>query len=76
MAREGFSHRRTTTKQKRSLFATETIRAIVNFHLDTIVYQQRFPSIKPVNIFNRDQVPMGLAASCSTTIDEKNKDVI
>ena len=34
------------------------------------------PEVFSNQVFNRDQVPMALADSYSTTIDEKNKDVI
>ena len=76
MAREGFSHRRTTTKKKKNLSSAETITAITKFFLDTRVFQQTILDIAPTNVYNRDQVPMALADSYSTTIDDKNKDVI
>ena len=59
-----------------NLNATETIEAIKQFFLDTRVFQQSFPDITPLGVFNRDQVPMALSSSCSTTIDEKNNDII
>ena len=34
------------------------------------------PGITYERVFNRDQVPIALASSYSTTIDEKNKEVI
>ena len=76
MAREGFSHRRTTTKKKKNLSSAETITAITKFFLDTRVFQQSVPDIAPTNVYNCDQVHMALADSYSTTIDDKNKDVI
>ena len=76
MEREGFSFRRTTTKKKMNLNAVATINAITNFFLDTRVFQETVPNITPLAVFNRDQVPMALASSCSITIDDKNKDII
>ena len=34
------------------------------------------PDLKLVHVYNRDQVPMALASSYSSTIDDTNKDVI
>ena len=76
MEREGFSYRRTTTKKKKNLSSEETISIIKKFFLDTRVFQLSVPSILPFSVFNRDQVPMALADSYSTTIDERNKDII
>ena len=76
MAREGFAYRRTTTRKKKTMTKEEIIEAITTFFLDTRVFQLRNPRIAPENVFNRDQVPMALAASYATTIDDKNKDVI
>ena len=76
MERQGFSHRRTTTKKKKNLSASESIEAITKFYLDTRVFQQTVPSLPETRVFNRDQVPMALASSYSSTIDEKNKAVI
>ena len=76
MAREGFAYRRTTTKKKKNRTEEEIIEAITEFFLDARVFQLRNPGIAPVNVFNRDQVPMALAASFATTIDDKNRDVI
>ena len=76
MQREGFSHRRTTTKKKKNLSHKETISAISKFLLDTRVFQLSVPGINETQVFNRDQVPMALADSHSSTIDDKNKDVI
>ena len=76
MKREGFSLRRTTTKKKKNLSSEETVDALKTFLLDTRVFQKQNPNIKTVHVFNRDQVPIALAASCSSTIDDKCKDVI
>ena len=76
MSRERFAYRKTTTKKKKNLSAEETITEIIKFLLDTRVFQLSASNIKPVSVFNRDQVPMALAASYSTTIDDKNMDVI
>ena len=76
MAREGFSHRRTTTRKKKNLTESECIAAVSKFHLDTRVFQLSVSDIPETQVFNRDQVPMALADSYSSTIDEKNKDVI
>ena len=76
MERQGFSHRRSTTKKKKNLSAGESIEAITKFYLDTRVFQQTVPSLPETRVFNRDQVPMALARSYASTIDEKNKAVI
>ena len=76
MDREGFSHRRNTTRKKKNLSSEETVAALTNFFLDTRVFQLSLPSLKPLNVYNRDQVPIALAASYSKSIDEKNKAVI
>ena len=76
MKRERFAYRRTTTKKKKNMTEEEIIAAITEFFLNTRVFQLRNPDITPFNVFNRDQVPMALASSYSTTIDDKNKDVI
>ena len=76
MRREGFSYRRTTTKKKKNLSAEETIAAITGFFLETRVLQRRLSGVTPNMVFNRDQVPIALAASHSTTIDDVNRDVI
>ena len=76
MEREGFSHRRTTTKKKKNLSSEDTVAAITKFFLDTRVLQSQLPDLNQERVFNRDQVPMALASSYSTTIDEKNKEVI
>ena len=76
MARERFTYRRTTTKKRKNLNADETFSAITEFFLDTRLFQRSAPQIQPVHVFNRDQVPMALAASYSTTIDVKNREVI
>ena len=76
MKREGFSHRRTTTKKKKNLSSRETIEVITGFFLNTRVFQRHHPNIPPEHVFNRDQVPMALAASYSSTIDDTNKEVI
>ena len=76
MEREHFAHRRTTTKKRKNMSAADTINSITNFFLDTRVFQHRFPNIRPTNVFNRDEVPMALASAYSSTIDDKNKDVI
>ena len=76
MQREGFSYRRTTTKKRKNLSASESIKAISQFLLDTRVFQLTALEISPMQVFNRDQVPMALADSYSKTIDEKNKEVI
>ena len=76
MEREGFSYRRTTTKKRKNLSASDSIEAITQFLLDTRVFQLTAPKISPKQVFNRDQVPMALADSYSQTIDEKNKEVI
>ena len=54
----------------------DDIAALTKFQLDTRVFQLTTTGVKPTNVFNRDQVPMALADSYSTTIDEKNKSVI
>ena len=76
MKREGFSHRRTTTKKKKNLSASEVIAAVTKFQLDTRVFQLSHPVVSETQVFNRDQVPMALASSYATTLDEKNKSVI
>ena len=76
MKRERFSYRRTTTKKRKNLSASESIQAITNFFLDTRVYQQTVPDLPLTRVYNRDQVPMALAAQYATTIEDKNKDVI
>ena len=76
MKREGFSYRRTTTKKKRNMTEDEIIDAITGFFLDTRVFQLKNSDIAAFGVFNRDQVPMALASSYSTTIDDKNRDVI
>ena len=76
MEREGFSYRRTTTKKKKNLSSDDSIAAITKFYLDTRAFQRTDPGIAWERVFNRDQVPMALADSYSSTIDEKNRDVI
>ena len=76
MERERFSFRRTTTKKKKNLSSEESIAAITKFFLDTRVLQLTHPEVHPRNVYNRDQVPMALAGSYSTTIDDRNRDVI
>ena len=76
MERQGFSHRRITTKKKKNLSASEVISAITKFQLDTRVFQQTCSSLPETRVFNRDQVPMALAGSYASSIDEKNKDII
>ena len=76
MQREGFSHRRTTTKKKKNMSSKETVASITRFFLDTRVFHLRHPEIMPCHVYNRDQVPMALASSYATTIDDTNKDVI
>ena len=76
MERQGFSHRRITTKKKKNLSASESIEAITKFQLDTRVFQQTVPSLPETRVFNRDQVPMALAGSYASSIDDKNKDII
>ena len=76
MYRHGFSHRRTTTKKKKNLSAPDAIASISRFFLDTRVFQDTVPEIPETNVYNRDQVPMSLATSQSSTLDDKNKDVI
>ena len=76
MEREGFSHRRTTTKKKKNLSDRETTSTISKFFLDTRVFQTSVPGITEKQVFNRDQVPMALAESYASTIDDKNKEVI
>ena len=71
MAREGFTYRRATTKKKKNRTEEEIIEAITEFFLTASVFQLRNPGITPVNVFNRDQVPMALTASFAATIDEK-----
>ena len=74
MSRYGFSHRRTTTKKK-NLSAEDSLAAITRSLLDTRVLQQEF-QVRETMVYNRDQVPMALAGSYSTTVDDKNNDVI
>ena len=76
MEREGSSSRRTTTKKRENLSASDSIEAITQFLLGTREFQLTSPKISPKQVFNRDQVPMALADSYSQTIDEKNKEVI
>lgn len=76
MKREGFSYRRTTTKKKKNLSSKDSILAITDFFLTTRIFQNQFPGISQELVFNRDQVPIALAPSYSSTIDEKNNDVI
>ena len=76
MARHGFSHRRTTTKKKKNLSAEYTRALITEFFLNTRVFQLECPKLPETRIFNRDQVPIALSSSYSTTIDDTNNDVI
>ena len=76
MARYGFSHRCTTTKKKKNLSADEARAVITRFLLDTRVFQRKVPEVRETMVFNRDQVPVAMAASYSTTIDDKSNDVI
>ena len=76
MKREGFSHRRTTTKKRKNLSSEETVKIITEFFLDTRAFQIRVPSLMPTNVFNRDEVPIALAAPYASTIDDRSKDVI
>ena len=76
MHREGFSYRRTTTKKRKNMSSDETIASITSFFLDTRVFHLRHPDIMPHQVYNRDQVPMALAASYAKTVDDRNKDVI
>ena len=76
MEREGFLHRRTTTKKMKNLSSAETVSVWSNFFLDTRVFQLSVPEVQPIHVYNRDQVPMALADSYSKTIDDKNKAVI
>ena len=76
MQRERFSHLQTTTKKRKNLSSEESIAAISKFQLDTRVFQLTVPDLKLVHVYNRDQVPMALASSYSSTIDDTNKDVI
>ena len=64
------------TKKKKNMNSEETVAVLTSFFLNTRVFQLRNPEITPTHVFNRDQVPMALAASYAKTIDEKNKDVI
>ena len=70
MARENFAYRKTTKKEKK-ISTEETKAELRGFFLDTRVFQLRAPIIMPVSVFNRVQVPMSLAASYATTIDDK-----
>ena len=76
MSRHGFSHRRTTTKKKKNLSSKDSLEAITRSLLNTRVFQQEVPEVRETMVFNRDQVPMALARSYSTTVDDKNNDVI
>ena len=76
MSRYGFSHRRTTTKKKKNLSAEDSLAAITRSLLDTRVFQQEVPEVRETMVYNRDQVPMAMARSYSTTVDDKNNDVI
>ena len=76
MERHRFSHRRTTTRKKKNLSNEEATAAITKFFLETRLYQLSVPNIQYTQVYNRDQVPMALASSYSTTIDDKKKDVI
>ena len=76
MARYGFSHRRTATKKKNNLSADDARAVITRFLLDTRVFQRKVPEVRETMVFNRDQVPVAMAASYSTTIDDKSNDVI
>ena len=58
-------------QQKKNRTEEEIIEAITEFFLTASVFQLRNPGITPVNVFNRDQVPMALTASFAATIDEK-----
>ena len=75
MSRYNFSFRR-TTKNKKNLSARDTIATITKFLLDTRVFQLTVPGLPYTRVYNRDQIPMELASSCSKTIDDTNKDVI
>ena len=76
MARHRFSHRRTTTKKKKNLSASETRAAITKFFLDTKVFQLDYPGIEETRVYNRDQIPIALSSAYSKTIDDTNNDVI
>ena len=76
MEREGFSHRRTTTKKRKNLSSKEVVSVLTEFFLETRLFQLSVPNVQPSNVYNRDQVPMALADAYSKTIDEKNKAVI
>ena len=76
MSRHGFSHRRTTTKKKKNLSSKDSLEAITRSLLDTRVFQQEVPEIRETMVYNRDQVPMAMARSYSTTVDDKNNDII
>ena len=73
MEREGFSYRRTTTKKRKNLAASDTFETITKFFLDTRVFQLSVPELSSKQAFNREQVPMALADSYSTTIDSKSR---
>ena len=76
MARENFAYRKTRTKKRKNLSSEVTRADLTEFFLKTRIFQLRASNIKPVSVFNRDQVPMTLAASYAKTIDDKNRDVI
>ena len=76
MRREGFAHRRATTKKKKNLSASDAVAAITGFFLDTRVFQLTVPDLTEKRVYNRDQVSMALASSYSKTIDEIKNDVI
>ena len=76
MHRNGFAHRRTTTKKKKNLSAPDSIDAITKFFLETRIFQLGVPDLPFSQVFNRDQVPIALANAYAITVDEKNQDVI
>ena len=76
MSRYNFSYRRTTTKKKKNLSSRDTVAVITKFLLDTRVFQLTVQDIPSTRVYNRDQIPIALAALYSKTIDDTNKEVI
>ena len=65
-----------TTTKKKNLSADGAHAVITRFLLDTRVFQRKVPEVRETMVFNGDQVLMPMAASSTTTIDDKNNDVI
>ena len=80
--RNNFAIRRVTNNAAKSSTREEVVDAILNFHLDTralqasVVRDPEFGYAPPEAVFNRDQIPICLAAGYARTIDDEGKEVI